>query len=221
MKNKFMRLAAVMLMLCLVTCCAIGGTFAKYTTDVSGNDTARVARWGFNDTNTSVSIDNLFLDGTYDSETGILTGGDDLIAPGSKNDVDVLVEYDGSVTPEVAYTITVAFDETNSAIAPAIKNNTNIKWYYNGAVAGTNGTWDELIDAVNGTAALSFDADTVPEASTDPDDPAAGTNYLCNIGWEWVFETDAAQDTTDTNMGNSADDLEVTIVLTVTITQKN
>ena len=214
MKNKFMRLAAVMLMLCLVTCCAIGGTFAKYTTDVSGDDTARVARWGFDDTNTSVSIDNLFLDGTYDAETGILTGGDDLIAPGSKNDVDVLVEYSGSVTPEVDYTITVAFDETTSAIADAIKNNTNIKWYYNGAVAGTNGTWEELIAAVNGTAALNFEAGTVP---------AAGTNKLCNIGWEWAFETvgDAAQDTTDTNMGNSATDLEVTIVLTVTITQVN
>jgi len=214
MKNKFMRLAAVMLMLCLVTCCAIGGTFAKYTTDVSGDDTARVAYWGFTDTNTSVSIDNLFLDGTYDSETGILTGGDDLIAPGSKNDVDVLVEYSGSVTPEVDYTITVAFDETNSAIADAIKNNTNIKWYYNGAVAGTNGTWAELIAAVNGTAALNFEAGTVP---------TAGTNKLCNIGWKWAFETvgDAAQDTTDTNMGNSATDLEVTIVLTVTITQVN
>ena len=45
-KNKFMRLASVMLMLCLITTCAISGTFAKYTTSGTATDTARVAKWG-------------------------------------------------------------------------------------------------------------------------------------------------------------------------------
>ena len=45
-KNKFMRLASVMLMLCLITTCAISGTFAKYTTSATATDTARVAKWG-------------------------------------------------------------------------------------------------------------------------------------------------------------------------------
>ena len=45
-KNKFLRLASVMLMLCLITTCAISGTFAKYTTSDEALDSARVAKWG-------------------------------------------------------------------------------------------------------------------------------------------------------------------------------
>ena len=46
MKNKMMRIASVLLVAALITTCAISGTFAKYVTKVSGEDTARVAKWG-------------------------------------------------------------------------------------------------------------------------------------------------------------------------------
>ena len=42
-KNKFLRLASFMLIACLATCCAVGGTFAKYVTSDNASDSARVA----------------------------------------------------------------------------------------------------------------------------------------------------------------------------------
>ena len=45
-KNRFIKLASGLLVLCLMTTCVIGATLAKYTTAGSGADTARVAKWG-------------------------------------------------------------------------------------------------------------------------------------------------------------------------------
>ena len=58
-KTKFMRAALLLLVLTLITSCFVGGTFAKYTTSANGSDSARVAKWGFNDS-TSVSLTDLF-----------------------------------------------------------------------------------------------------------------------------------------------------------------
>lgn len=45
-KNKWMRLASIMLVLCLLTTTVIAGTFAKYISSDSAEDSARVAKWG-------------------------------------------------------------------------------------------------------------------------------------------------------------------------------
>ena len=45
-KNVMMRIASILLVCVLVTTCGISGTFAKYTTNATSSDTARVARWG-------------------------------------------------------------------------------------------------------------------------------------------------------------------------------
>jgi len=45
-KNKMLRMASALLVLTLLTTSVIGGTFAKYTTTATANDTARVAKWG-------------------------------------------------------------------------------------------------------------------------------------------------------------------------------
>ncbi len=44
--NKSLKTAALLVMLCLITTCAIGTTFARYTTSGSTGDSARVAKWG-------------------------------------------------------------------------------------------------------------------------------------------------------------------------------
>lgn len=46
-KNKAMRLASALMVLTLLTTCVISSTFAKYTTSANGEDSARVAKWGF------------------------------------------------------------------------------------------------------------------------------------------------------------------------------
>ena len=63
-KNRMMRLASVLLVLCLLTTSVISGTFAKYVTTVGGRDEARVARWGFTGENADIAITELFKE-TY------------------------------------------------------------------------------------------------------------------------------------------------------------
>lgn len=45
-KNWFLRIAGLMLALAMITSCFVGSTFAKYVTSASGEDNARVAKWG-------------------------------------------------------------------------------------------------------------------------------------------------------------------------------
>lgn len=47
-KNKFMRIASVLLIVTLLSTSVISGTFAKYTTEAEGSDSATVAKWGVN-----------------------------------------------------------------------------------------------------------------------------------------------------------------------------
>ena len=64
-KNRMMRLASLMLVLVLLTSSVVSGTFAKYVTEVKGEDTARVARWGFEPVAMNISnlFENVYTDG--------------------------------------------------------------------------------------------------------------------------------------------------------------
>lgn len=237
-KNTMMRLASALLVLVLLTTCAISGTFAKYTSTTSGDDTARVAYWGFaQDGNNFVTIDDLFLD-TYtnvnvDSDTTDTVDG--LIAPGTSNSATFGFAYKNNTTvnvdaPEVAYTFVV--DTTGSECDEAIQNNTNITWSLtqnndgdDDVVKLDNGTWTELIAAIK---ALSGDTSGTKQYAANqlPADFAPGTSYT--VAWAWAFETAdnaetdtdemADQDVIDTTMGN-ADLLDVNLTITITATQ--
>jgi hypothetical protein len=97
-KNKMMRLASGLLVTTLLTTSIISGTFAKYTTQDSASDTARVAKWGVvltvegdlyganylngdqTDANTkTASTSNISVEGKQISPENV-------VAPGTKND---------------------------------------------------------------------------------------------------------------------------------------
>ena len=44
-KNRMMRIAAFLLVAALLSICVVSGTYAKYTSTISGSDSARVAKW--------------------------------------------------------------------------------------------------------------------------------------------------------------------------------
>ena len=106
-KNKFMRLASVMLMLCLITTCAISGTFAKYTTSASATDQARVAKWGV--TVTMMAEEQIFATQYKDeaiASGGTVIGGNndtDVVAPGTYGTLSTI---DVTGTPEVTVDVT-------------------------------------------------------------------------------------------------------------------
>ncbi len=105
-KNRMMRLASGLLVAVLLTTSVISGTFAKYTTSASSQDSARVAKWGV----TVTAQGDAFLEDyemddvnqyfTYSVESSI--DDDKVIAPGTKGTFGGI---DIKGTPEVAVDI--------------------------------------------------------------------------------------------------------------------
>lgn len=113
MKNRFLRLASGLFVLCLITTSVISGTYAKYVTGDNGNDTARVAKWGveLSTSGTLFGTDYAATDAgeTADSivvnSTNVASAEDDnIVAPGTKNNKGFQVKLTGK--PEVAYKVT-------------------------------------------------------------------------------------------------------------------
>ena len=117
-KNRMMRLASILLVCVLLTTSVISGTFAKYTTQDSASDSARVAKWGvelqvagnlFGDAYTdagAITAGDTFTVKSFTSTDGVL---DDVVAPGTMNEAGFSFslngqpEVDGKIVSEVKY----------------------------------------------------------------------------------------------------------------------
>ena len=113
-KNNVMRVFSLLLALTLISVCAISGTFAKYVTKVTGEDTARVAKWGVlltvegNNFGTEYAAEDeayLAAKGEYSVES---SNDDAVVAPGTSSDL-IKAGMTASVTgtPEVAARYTI------------------------------------------------------------------------------------------------------------------
>ena len=110
-KNRMMRVASALLVAVLLSTCAISGTFAKYVTEASGSDTARVAKFGVTVSNSG----ELFLKNYAKTDANYTLGNDtvesvdnwNVVAPGtSHSNTDVVLEGKPEVAVKVAYEIT-------------------------------------------------------------------------------------------------------------------
>lgn len=203
-KNRMMRTAAILLVCVLLTTSVISGTFAKYTTSASSQDSARVATWGF-DNDATIELKDLFKT-AYEGDANV-HGTADVIAPGTTNSASFKFTYNGSeAAPEVAYKFVV--DTEGSEIATDIRNNPNIQWaLYKAGTAEADiawGAWSVLLYNIeclsgSGTGEIQYAPGQLPAAFSAADD-----EYV--VAWRWLFETDgtemAEQDEWDTYMGN-------------------
>ena len=98
MKRKSFITMALLIMLG-VSLYFVSGTYAKYTSTVSGNGTAKVAEWNFVEDNT-ISTLNIALDGTVDAST-LVSGR---IAPGTSGSFGIKLKN----TSEVGTDFTLA-----------------------------------------------------------------------------------------------------------------
>ena len=121
-KNTMMRIASVLLVCVLLSTCTISGTFAKYVTEGTGTDTARVAKFGvevkafdgmFSKTYTTHDADYI---ATYTNSV-VSDGEDKVVAPGTDGK---MTEIAITGTPEVAVEVTYAV--TNIYLANWIDN---------------------------------------------------------------------------------------------------
>lgn len=116
-KNKTLKLASGLLILCLITTCVIGTTLAKYTTGGSAQDSAQVAKWGVR---ISMLGDGLFANEYSNTTNGVtVKSTQDVVAPGTSSDESTAAKFSISGTPEVKVNITIDFDMTNDVYLKA------------------------------------------------------------------------------------------------------
>ena len=221
-KVKFLRLASVMLMLCLITTCAISGTFAKYTEEGTATDSARVAAWGVTVTG-NFDADGSAFAKTYDSETAGFTGmavsaTQAVMAPGTGG---TLADVEVTGSPEVAVKLTYSADLTltnwtdgTSAYCPIVIT-VNGTAYKMGLTESTNVFTDiadfetAVEDAIEATAAKNI-------AVGFPIDGDLA------VSWSWAYEGGAGAyqtDSKDTLLTTQS--ATISLAVTVTVEQIN
>lgn len=191
-KNNMMRIASVLLVAVLLSTCVISGTFAKYTSESTGTDTARVAKWDFkvNDTtaNSNTFTFDLFktINDTKDgaAEADIKYTDGTIIAPGTKGSFDIVLKNDSEVTAEY----TIDYTVTNTANIP-------VQFSLDGT------TWKNSIDDLDVT-----EAQTVAIGATED---------TITVYWQWAF---AGDDAVDTALGLDGT-ATLTVAAKVTVTQ--
>lgn len=207
-KNHTLKLAGILLVLVLVTSCFVGGTFAKYVTNGTGTDSARVAKFGV-----TVTANGTMFAKEYDTDTGNVKATiaksvfstDKVIAPGTKGN---MVSMTLAGTPEVAvnvkYAATVtlenwvykanesATEEFYCPIKIKVGNENYYGWDYNSA---------ELFKNAVETAINGYSKNYAPGT-------ALNTAEAPVVSWAWAFEDSAAgakqTDVKDTYLGDQA-----------------
>lgn len=199
-KNWLLRIALVVLVLTLGTACLVSGTFAKYTTTVSGGDSARVAKWVFGVETDAVAYDTPAAQLVGIFETANLAenlADGDIIAPEAEGDFDIVIDMTGS---EVAITLTSTVALTNTA---------GVNLYF---VIGDEITDAPLADEDYTVAYGAFAA--ALEAAIEGDILQAATmEKTVYVWWKWISSAG------DTALGEVGTDT-VTLSIEITATQK-
>ena len=198
-KNKMMRLASGLLVAVLITTSTISGTFAKYTTDATATDTARVAQWGIVITAEADAATNTLFGKNY---TDVVSTSDDVVAPGTSG---TLSTFTVAGTPEVNFKTTYTANLELSA-----------DW-----VAG-GGVYFPIEFTVNGTTLTIGENENLETFAgrVEGEITSMGKTYDANdsvddtlaVSWSWPFSTSAANDVKDTELAAA----QPTISLTVT-----
>lgn len=219
-KNKMLRLASALLVLVMLTTSIIGGTFAKYVTSDTANDTARVAKWGVKIDVTSDLFATSYTMSADSTTVTVKTSEDDekLVAPGTTGK-GLAVKNSADSEPEVSYNMTIKLDD--NAKMPKLtytpKNGSKTTYepvvfnVYNGEEKlNTNSlTLTELKALFNGTKVIyKYDVATkqyTVDKNLDgnfTDATATGTEPNIKVEWVWAFDagtaaTDAQKNLTD------------------------
>lgn len=209
-KNKFLKLASGLLVLCLLTTCVISTTFAKYVTNDSASDTARVAKWGVViDVQADTAFGNAYDDEVNASGTKVVST-EDVVAPGTKGTLamtQITGKPEVKVNIEYKATLTLTGWEVAGAFYCPLEITIDGNTYKGTAYASIA----EFKAAVEGAVtALTKDY-------------AAGTDLSEaneTFAWAWAFEGN--DDVKDTKLGDDAaagSGSTIKFELTVTATQ--
>lgn len=167
-KRNLTTLTIVAVLLVLLTLIAVSGTYAKYTTTITGSSTAVIAKWNFKASETTVgelsSTQTFTIDLADTATVGKVTvgEGDDAvnkIQPGSKGEIEITIDNTGS---DVAATLNIEAKTIEGA-----------------KLSETQFDFSEPVIKVDGATATS-----VP----------AGKTGTAVVTWEWLYNADDAAD---------------------------
>ncbi len=180
--NMVVKIAIVVLAITMIALILLSGTFAKYISSNTAEDTARVAKWqielnGESLKTSEIDLFSTILDSNYtDTETDVINT-EKLIAPGTSGRFNLQIANKS----EVAAQYEIDFTITNTANIP-------IEFSIDG---GTTWTKD-LTD-------IAMSNNTILAAKT-------GISTNLNVQWRWLFDgvsnsNYTQTDTTDTTLG--------------------
>lgn len=202
------KCVALVLLVTMITLILVSGTYSKYTSTVSAEDTATVANWKILVNNSDITVDeptttfNLFSTikdtANGSAETDVATvAGKKLIAPGTQGSFDLVVKNDSQVTAEY----TIAFVETKSDATLPIEY------------------------SLNGTSDWKTDLNELEIATTPKTVAMNGTSQTTTVYWRWAFTgsasanyTSSQTDAKDTKLGVDAVTTPATVKVKATIT---
>ncbi len=197
--NKKLTVVVILAMLVVATGFSVSGTYAKYTSQFSATDNARVAKWavsvgGKNGTSASRTFDfNLFTYTDTNVDVDGVNDNEKVIAPGTTGTVPAITIANDS---EVNAEYTVEYTISNDSSIP-------VEFSTDGGK-----TWVKPTD------------DKITVAATPI---AMGAIENVDFSWRWVFEgkdnTNYTQtDTTDTDLGVIGT-ASITVSANVVVTQ--
>lgn len=231
LKNKYLKLAAILLILCMVTACGVSGTLAKYTTGGTAADSARVAKWGI--------VLNVAGDSAFSNKYGETVISSDLnkkvVAPGTSG---TLTTVTVTGTPEVAvrYKVDADLKLTGWSISegggslvycPLVftVGSTNVFMESGETLADLEAKLEAAVITAlmdNTTGAVSSDGVL---SKTQDLAAGAGINKSLTVTWKWDFNSATApagalnSDERDTKIGMLVTPPTVSFTLDVSVTQ--
>lgn len=167
-KSYVGRLGALALMLTVITTCLLGGTMARYVTEVTGSATATVASWSFKANENDTTFNAIDLSSTaYTKETL----KENVIAPGTSGEFTISIDGTGSDVG-IAYDVDIKASTTNPS--GGTKLPTSLKFSTEEITAQNTGeSLDELMPITNKTIDYSTIANAMKKDIT--------------IYWAWDF----------------------------------
>ncbi len=212
MNNKTMRFASLLLVLVLVTCAFVGGTFAKYTTKGDATDSARVAKWGVTVKATNDSgFKEEYAKTAETSFEQTVIAEENVVAPGTSG---TLTDVTLSGSPEVAVKVSYAAELTLSNWTIDEAEYCPLEITVEGTKYTCTGTVAEFEAAVEAAIAACSE-----EYAANTDLSTAGTDAP-SVSWSWAFEGN--DDVKDTALGDQAVNgtaATIKLELTTTVTQ--
>lgn len=194
-RSNLARLGVLVLALTLITTCLVGGTLARYVTEVDGSAKAVVAKWKFDAKNSdkSISTENFVIDlGDTTNRTTYPTTDvkEGVIAPGTTGKFDVVLDGTGSEVG-IDYTVKLA------------------------AKAGSDALPDDMVfsfapitpeNAGKKLAELADETGTIDYTATQN-----GMVKTITVYWSWAFDANDTKDNNDNSFQGKTFQMDITV----------